>query len=145
MWADLLGSPRWWASIATSGVLLRSRRAPSGTIGVMTRSAIAVDVYLALTDGTDARAPGGAVTVALCGHWEHDGPCRWPHNSRINAGSHPVRLRIVLVVPDDERAEALGRVEAGLRGDSRWCVRSFGLSVISADEEDLAKRLFRAT
>ncbi|KRF24152.1 hypothetical protein [Phycicoccus sp. Soil803] len=27
----------------------------------------------------DPAALGGAVTVALCGHWEHDGPCRWEH------------------------------------------------------------------
>ena len=27
----------------------------------------------------DLAALGGAVTTALCGHWEHDGPCRWPH------------------------------------------------------------------
>jgi hypothetical protein len=29
----------------------------------------------------DVAALGGAVTVALCGHWEHDGPCRWPHHT----------------------------------------------------------------
>ena len=33
----------------------------------------------------DVAALGGAVTVALCGHWEHDGPCRWPHHT----ASHP--------------------------------------------------------
>ena len=27
----------------------------------------------------DPAALGGAVTLALCGHWEHDGPCRWEH------------------------------------------------------------------
>jgi len=34
-----------------------------------------------LAVGGDERAPGGAVTVALCGHWQHDGPCRWPHHT----------------------------------------------------------------
>ena len=29
----------------------------------------------------DPAALGGAVTVRLCGHWEHEGPCRWPHHS----------------------------------------------------------------
>lgn len=28
-------------------------------------------------------ALGGAVTVALCGHWEHDGDCRWPHHTSV--------------------------------------------------------------
>jgi hypothetical protein len=36
-----------------------------------------------LEPGSDDRAPGGAVTVALCGHWDHDGRCRWPHLSTI--------------------------------------------------------------
>ncbi|GAB3066131.1 hypothetical protein GCM10027080_02340 [Pedococcus soli] len=31
----------------------------------------------------DPAALGGAVTVALCGHWEHDGDCRWPHHSSV--------------------------------------------------------------
>jgi predicted acetyltransferase len=29
----------------------------------------------------DPAAVGAAVTVELCGHWEHDGPCRWPHHT----------------------------------------------------------------
>jgi hypothetical protein len=29
----------------------------------------------------DPAALGGAVTTELCGHWEHDGPCRWPHHT----------------------------------------------------------------
>jgi hypothetical protein len=29
-----------------------------------------------LADDADPRALGGAITVALCGHWEHDGACR---------------------------------------------------------------------
>ncbi len=29
----------------------------------------------------DPAALGAAVTVELCGHWEHDGPCRWPHHT----------------------------------------------------------------
>ncbi len=36
-----------------------------------------------LASDADARAPGGAITVALCGHWDHDGPCRWPHFTGI--------------------------------------------------------------
>ncbi len=33
----------------------------------------------------EAAALGGAVTVALCGHWEHEGPCRWPHHTETSA------------------------------------------------------------
>ena len=38
---------------------------------------------LRLEPDADIRAPGGAITVALCGHWEHEGACRWPHFSSI--------------------------------------------------------------
>jgi hypothetical protein len=49
-----------------------------------------------LGDGGDARAVGGAVTVALCGHWEHAGPCRWPHHTAARPaddGRHAVAVR----------------------------------------------------
>jgi hypothetical protein len=32
-----------------------------------------------LEAAADPAAPGGAVTLALCGSWDHAGPCRWPH------------------------------------------------------------------
>ena len=31
---------------------------------------------LALAPGTDPAAVGAAVTTELCGHWEHEPPCR---------------------------------------------------------------------
>ena len=49
-----------------------------------------------LTPGSDPRAMGGAVTVALCGHWDHEGPCRWPHHTSVEAtdrGRHLVTVR----------------------------------------------------
>ena len=56
-----------------------------------------------LEPGSDERAPGGAVTVALCGHWDHDGPCRWPHFSTITAdiGGHH-RLVVEFDAQEDE-------------------------------------------
>ena len=42
---------------------------------------------LALCRDGDSRAPGGAITVALCGHWDHEGECRWPHLSTIKKGN----------------------------------------------------------
>ncbi len=42
-----------------------------------------------LADGADPRALGGAITVALCGHWEHEPPCPWPHHTDISAVERP--------------------------------------------------------
>ena len=88
----------------------------------MDRKPLAVDVDLALKDSTDPRAPGGEITVALCGHWEHEGPCRWPHNNRIATDASPAHVRSVIIVPDDEHAEVLERIETILRNDGRWSV-----------------------
>ena len=50
---------------------------------------------LRLEEGADERAPGGAVTVALCGHWDHEGPCRWPHFSSIVPEQDGLHLFVV--------------------------------------------------
>jgi hypothetical protein len=71
-----------------------------------------------LDEGWDPAAVGAAVTVDLCGHWEHDGPCRWPHNSMIDAQRDPALFR-TLFVADEMDAEAVrDRVEAALKGAS---------------------------
>ena len=109
----------------------------------MAGEAIAVDVDLELQPGVDTRAPGGAVTVELCGHWEHDGPCRWPHNSRIDVDASPVRLRTIVVVSDDDRSDVVRRVEAALRRDDRWTLARFSVRPVADEERELALRLAR--
>ena len=91
-----------------------------------------MEFLLRLDPGSDERAPGGAVTVALCGHWNHEGACRWPHFSRINSAGEGVhRLLIEFDSPKDEVKEVEERVERGLRTgrligpdgrESRWHV-----------------------
>ena len=68
-----------------------------------------------LEPGSDERAPGGAVTVGLCGHWDHDGPCRWPHFSSITAdddGSH--RLVVEFDAPEHETEMVNAKIDASL-------------------------------
>ena len=79
-----------------------------------------VEAELVLGEGVDPGAVGAAVTVDLCGHWEHDGPCRWPHNSAIETERDPARFRTLFVA--EERAAALvrDRIEGVLRGESGW-------------------------
>ena len=112
---------------------------PSGR-GMRTH-AIAVEAELELAPGADPAAPGAMVTTALCGHWEHDGPCRWPHNSRLDPSTAPTRLRTVAIVDDETMAEVVARVEAGLRQDVRWSVVRCRVSDLSPDEVALAQRL----
>jgi hypothetical protein len=68
-----------------------------------------------IADGGDPRAIGGAVTVALCGHWEHDGPCRWPHHTAtvpIGSGSLAVTTRFACT--ESEEAHVRAQIAAAL-------------------------------
>src|SRR5579871_6828749 len=56
-------------------------------------------------------AVGAAVTTALCGHWEHDGPCRWPNNHLTAPTSESWKYRVLFVAPVPEEAEARRRIE----------------------------------
>jgi hypothetical protein len=102
---------------------------------------IAVEASLVLGAGADPRAPGAAVTVALCGHWEHEGRCRWPHNNRIAGSEPPAVLRTVAVVDDESVAEVLRRAESALRVDPRWQVLGVRLVELTVEEQALADRL----
>jgi len=110
----------------------------------VSRAPFAIDAVLAMHADADPRAPGGEVTVALCGHWEHDGPCRWPHNSRLETDTDAAHLRTVVVAAGDEHEEIVRKVEGALRADSRWVVLRFATGPIAGDERDLAARLERS-
>ncbi|MGH3390136.1 MAG: hypothetical protein ACRDOO_14805 [Actinomadura sp.] len=107
---------------------------------------------LELDAGADERAPGGAVTVALCGHWEHEGPCRWPHHTAVETRSgSTIRLRTVFVAdPGDEqpvRTLIMAALSAGgldtEMGAGRWRVVSQGPADLDPAETGLAERLAR--
>ncbi|SDP28218.1 hypothetical protein SAMN04489867_1942 [Pedococcus dokdonensis] len=59
----------------------------------------------------DPAALGGAVTTALCGHWEHDGPCRWEHftDSRPEGDEVVVTVYFEAGVEDEEQVRRLVR------------------------------------
>jgi hypothetical protein len=50
----------------------------------------------------DVAALGGAVTVALCGHWEHDGPCRWPHHTTSETTGDDIVATVRFDAPPSE-------------------------------------------
>ena len=54
--------------------------------------------------------------MALCGHWDHEGACRWPHLSTIHSeegGLH--RLVIEFDAPDPDLEMVTARVDLGLQ------------------------------
>lgn len=99
------------------------------------------EATLVLIDGDDS-APGAAVTVALCGHWEHEVPCRWPHHTSSYRQGDKRIVRTVAVIPEEEVDEVTGRIRRALTG-GRWTVVSQGEAAPQRDEQVLAARLRR--
>ena len=77
---------------------------------------------LRLEPGTDSRAPGGAVTIALCGHWDHEGPCRWPHHSRIDTSRVPARFVTNFDASSRDEASVRARIDGALHASEDWTV-----------------------
>jgi hypothetical protein len=102
-----------------------------------TRLAFVHEAELRLEAGTDPAAVGAAVTTELCGHWEHEGPCRWPHNN-ASTGTSFRTLFVASAVDEDEVRE---RIEHGLRNASGWVVLETRTRPVSFRERPLARRL----
>jgi len=109
-----------------------------------TRRAYVYEAELDLAPGADPRAPGGAVTVALCGHWDHDGACRWPHHSEIDTDAAPGRLRTVFACAPDEVDDVHRAIDAAVRGADDWSVRASERRDPRGDEVALGTRLARS-
>jgi len=104
-------------------------------------AAFVVEAELALDEGFDPAAVGAAVTTDLCGQWEHDGPCRWPHNSAIEADRDPATFRTLFVADEAEAQQVRQRVEAVLGDGSGWRLVSLRERAVADAERPLAERL----
>jgi hypothetical protein len=93
----------------------------------------------------DSAAPGGAVTIALCGSWDHAGACRWPHYSQATWGEGRGELRVVFVADAGEEAAVRNLIDKALTDGccivpdgttSRW-------TLVASSAVDLNKRRAR--
>jgi hypothetical protein len=91
--------------------------------------------------GADARAPGGAVTIALCGSWDHEGSCRWPHQTSVEVSTTPATVRVVYVVDDEELGHVRRMIESALTSGDDWDTLAIGEATLTADETTLTRRL----
>ena len=115
------------------------------------RDVFAHDAVLAMASEEDLRAPGGAVTVALCGSWEHEPPCPLaPHHTAAEREGDFVRLRILFAAEPADEPDARRRIAEALAaghlvtpgGDAaRWRVISEGPSQVRPDEAEHGRRL----
>jgi hypothetical protein len=116
----------------------------------MSRTAYAHDAVVILDPGGDSRAPGGAITVALCGHWDHEPPCPLAphHTDAVPADDGTVRLRVLFASDDEERVRELigealssGRLTGPDGRVTRWMLKSSAAGTIRPEEADHAARL----
>ena len=104
-----------------------------------------------MTADGDARAPGAAITVALCGHWEHEPPCPLaPHHTSAERSGDEIRLRVLFAAEPTAEAEVRGRIEAALSRaffdgpdgiTTRWQLRGAQPGSVRSDEAQHAERL----
>jgi len=106
--------------------------------------AAVVEADLELAEGTDPAAVGATVSGELCGSWDHEGPCRWPHRNEVDASVAPARFRTVATADEAEMPEVLRRIEEALRRDPRWSVVTVATRPASADEAELVDALLAA-
>ena len=73
---------------------------------------------LILEPGADERAPGASVTVALCGHWEHEPPCPLsPHHVQADRVGDELRVRVLFASEPETEPEVRRRIELALSGN----------------------------
>jgi hypothetical protein len=115
------------------------------------REVFAQDAVVAMTADVDERAPGAAVTVALCGHWDHEPPCPLaPHHTAVERDGDLVRLRVLFAADPADEAEVRHRIAQALRdghvvtpqgAEAEWELLSAGPGVVRPEEDDHGRRL----
>lgn len=115
------------------------------------REAFSHEAVLSMAPGADERAPGAAVTVELCGHWEHEPPCPVAsHHSRTERVGRDVQVRILFATEPERETEVRRRIDMALsvgqlRGPdgltTSWTLCSSRRSDVFPDETDHAQRL----
>jgi hypothetical protein len=114
------------------------------------REAFAHEAVLAMGPDADIRAPGAAITVELCGQFEHEPPCPLAaHHTHAERDGEDVRIRTLFATESDQETTVRDRIHATLSagqldapsGITRWQLRSGGPCAVTSEERAHAERL----
>jgi hypothetical protein len=115
------------------------------------REPFAHSAVVLMGEGDDEAAPGAAITVALCGHWDHEPPCPLaPHHTEAERLGDEVHLRTLFAVEPEREGEVRERIRAALEAGEltdpdgrtwRWRLRSSEPASVLHTEADAASRL----
>jgi hypothetical protein len=99
----------------------------------------------------DPAAPGAAITVALCGSWEHPPPCPLAaHYTGRSQDGDMVWLRIIFSTQPSDESKVRGLIDQALASGnmvspdgiaSRWTLLASGPAALSAEEREHAVRI----
>ena len=79
------------------------------------RSPFAHQAEVDMAAGGDAAALGGAISVQVCGSWDHPGPCPLaPHHTELETEGDRVRLRVLFATEPENEDEVRRRIRAAL-------------------------------
>ena len=115
------------------------------------RQAYAHDAILIVSPDGDTRAPGGAITVELCGRIDHEPPCPLAaHHTHAERAGDEVRLRVLFATEPDRSGDVRLGIDRALRAGTfvgpdgtttTWRLRESRSGDITPAEQDHAKRL----
>ena len=117
----------------------------------MSRKGFAHDALLSMEPDADDRAPGGAITIALCGSLEHEPPCPLaPHHTRAERAGEEVRLRVLFAAEPNEESRVRAMIDDALvegtgatpkDGTVSWRLVGTRASEVRPEEQQHAARL----
>ena len=115
------------------------------------RTAFVHDALLDPAPALDHRAPGGAVTLALCGSLEHEPPCPVAaHHTTVEVEGSQLRVRVLFAAEATAESRVRALVEGALAGGewtypdgvvSTWTLVSSNPDEVRASEREHADRL----
>ena len=115
------------------------------------REAYAHEAVVVLGPGGEPCAPGGAITVELCGYWDHPPPCPFaPHHTSVTREGDAVRVRVLFAAEPADEPRARAGIERALHAgwttgpdgtDFTWTLRSSGPEPVRPEEAEHAARL----
>ena len=99
----------------------------------------------------DLRAPGAAITAALCGDWDHQPPCPLAaHHTRAERIGEDVHLRTLFAAEPDAEHVVRQRIDRALSGgqlvgpnavSTRWHLVTSRRGAVTSDEASRGERL----
>lgn len=79
------------------------------------REVFAHEATIVMDEHGDVRAPGAAVTVALCGSWDHEPPCPLaPHHTATDRRGDTVHVRVLFATEPEAETDVRRRIDTAL-------------------------------